>query len=93
MLAGLVHIRVDSGENNQGTPVRETGHVSDLGHELHAGDISDTVHGENGLVFREHRGELDHLIAESDESTFGVNHPLFVQRERHHLMVTSGRLH
>ena len=82
-LAGLIHIRIDTCKGNQGTPAREAGHVSDLGHELRRGDFTDTVHGENGLVFRKHRGEPDHLIAESGKSYFGVDHLLCSSLNKH----------
>lgn len=59
VVAGFVRARIYTGIGCEGTPVRETGDVADLGNELRAKRGTDAVHLHDGRVFR----KLGHLLS------------------------------
>lgn len=54
---------VHTGESHQCTFACEAAHIANLRHELRSGDWPGSLHCHNDLIFRQHRGQMLHLVA------------------------------
>ena len=44
--------------------MRETAHITNLGHELRSSDFTSTIHGHDHLELRQQGGQTEHLAAQ-----------------------------